>query len=71
MICAGYTRNGEYVNEKSLCLGDSGRPLVQATTGILMGVMSFVVAPGCGGFGAPGVFANVANLKKFIVQSMG
>lgn len=65
MICAGYTKDGEFENNRSPCSGDSGGPLVDTGSGAIVGVTSWGLA-GCGADGAPSVFARVGSLRNFI-----
>ncbi|PSN49650.1 hypothetical protein C0J52_14795 [Blattella germanica] len=62
MICAAVENGG-----KDSCQGDSGKPLV--ADGRLTGVVSWGV--GCGSPGYPGVYANVASLRDFVVSETG
>lgn len=65
MVCAGYTKDGHYENEKSPCIGDSGGPLINAGSDVVVGVVSWGLL-GCGRDGAPTVFARVGSLRSFI-----
>lgn len=69
MVCAGFTEDGFYVNDHDSCPGDSGGPLADSNTDILMGVVSFGLP--CGAHGAPGVYANIASLREYIDENMG
>ncbi|KAH8410118.1 hypothetical protein KR009_006292, partial [Drosophila setifemur] len=58
MVCA----NGE---KKDACQGDSGGPLV--ANGQLVGIVSW--GNGCAWSGYPGVYADVASLREWIVKT--
>lgn len=62
MLCAGHREGG-----KDACQGDSGGPLVARNA--LIGVVSWGI--GCGNPEFPGVYANVANLREWILNSSG
>lgn len=62
MICAGVPNGG-----KDSCQGDSGGPLISNNT--LYGIVSW--GYGCAEKGYPGVYGNVAALRKFIRQLTG
>jgi trypsin len=62
MICAAVTGGG-----KDACQGDSGGPLVAG--GTLVGIVSWGV--GCAEARYPGVYSNVAALRKFIIDESG
>nr|AID60347.1 trypsin-13 [Nilaparvata lugens] len=51
------------------CAGDSGSPLVNAKTGKQVGVMSWGIAK-CTAGRKPDVYANVANLREWIVDNL-
>lgn len=61
MICAGLDAGG-----KDSCYGDSGGPIVDATTGTVIGTVSW--GTGCALAGFPGVYARVGALRSFIDQ---
>ena len=58
MICA-------YSAEKGACQGDTGGPMVSG--GLLAGVVSW--GNGCAKPDFPGVYANIANLRSWIVET--
>ncbi|KAJ9597897.1 hypothetical protein L9F63_011263 [Diploptera punctata] len=62
MICAGAEQGG-----KDACQGDSGGPMVVDDE--LVGVVSWGV--GCANARYPGVYANVAILRSFVVENTG
>ncbi|PSN49651.1 hypothetical protein C0J52_14792 [Blattella germanica] len=62
MICAGLDEGG-----KDSCQGDSGGPLVVG--GTLAGIVSW--GAGCGFAGYPGVYANIAFMRDFILSETG
>ncbi|XP_074619287.1 uncharacterized protein LOC141878299 isoform X2 [Acropora palmata] len=66
MICAGRSQGG-----KGVCHGDSGGPLVCEFNGkwYLEGVTSWVGLP-CGAANKPAVYADVRNLKSWIIGKM-
>ena len=66
MICAGRSQGG-----KGVCSGDSGGPLVCEFNGkwYLEGVTSWVGLP-CGAANKPAVYADVRNLKSWIIGKM-
>jgi len=59
MICAGVAAGG-----KDSCSGDSGGPIIDATTGELIGVVSW--GSGCAQAGFSGVYARVGNFVTYI-----
>ncbi|KAJ8114163.1 hypothetical protein OPT61_g3887 [Boeremia exigua] len=67
MICAGYI--DDYENNKDTCSGDSGGPLIDTDTGVIVGVVSWGSAQ-CGGDGYVGVYASVGHLRDFIDSHM-
>jgi secreted trypsin-like serine protease len=62
MICAAVQGGG-----KDACQGDSGGPL--AVEGKLAGIVSW--GAGCAEPGYPGVYSNVAVLRRFIITETG
>jgi trypsin len=62
MICAGVPGGG-----KDACQGDSGGPLV--VDGQLVGIVSWGV--GCAEADFPGVYSNVATLRRFVTEETG
>ena len=71
MLCAGYAKP-MYL---SPCEGDSGDPIVDSTTGVLMGTVSFAGSPIYGygrydGHREPEVYSNIANLRGYIDENM-
>jgi trypsin len=69
MVCAGYTKDGEYVNDRSPCNGDSGGPLVDTDTGVMVGIINWGLG-GCGTDGYPTVYARVGKLRSFLDKHM-
>lgn len=63
MICTGLKEGG-----KSACYGDSGGPVVDAATGILIGIVSW--GNGCARPDGPSVHTRVANYVDFIKKYM-
>lgn len=63
MFCAGFKEGG-----KDACLGDSGGPIIDADTGVLIGTTSWGV--GCAAPDAYGVYARVANYIDFINSNL-
>ena len=59
MFCAGYANGG-----KDSCSGDSGGPIIEASTGTLVGTVSWGV--GCAEAGKPGVYARLGNYVNYI-----
>ena len=66
MICAGRSQGG-----KGVCHGDSGGPFVCEFNGkwYLEGVTTWVGLP-CGAGNKPTVYADVRNLKSWIIGKM-
>ena len=62
MICAAVSGGG-----KDACQGDSGGPLV--VNGVLVGIVSWGLS--CALADYPGVYSNVATLKKFVTEQTG
>lgn len=61
MVCAGE-------EGKDACQEDSGGPLYEDETGIVVGVVSW--GEGCGEAGFPGVYAHVGGFLDFIEENM-
>ncbi|CAG9091607.1 unnamed protein product [Plutella xylostella] len=59
MICAGTAAGG-----RDSCQGDSGGPAVMDSNRVQVGVVSFGI--GCARAGYPGVYTNVAAVRRFI-----
>lgn len=59
MFCAGYDEGG-----KDSCSGDSGGPIIDASTGVLIGLVSW--GQGCAEAGYAGVYARVGNYVTYI-----
>jgi len=62
MICAAYSQGGV-----DSCQGDSGGPLFDASTGVQYGVVSWGF--GCALAGRPGVYAEVALYRSWILSN--
>merc|ERR1711971_426568 len=70
MICAGDDDGGE-----SICMGDSGGPLIVSKsstddTAVVIGASSFVAEVGCGAKDLPSVYAYVTNYLDWIQPKM-
>ncbi|KAF7895039.1 hypothetical protein EAF00_006853 [Botryotinia globosa] len=63
MWCAGYAAGG-----KDSCSGDSGGPIIDATTGVLQGLVSF--GQGCAEPDFAGVYARVGNYITYINSNL-
>ncbi|KAH9893773.1 serine endopeptidase [Xylariomycetidae sp. FL2044] len=59
MFCAGYDAGG-----KDSCSGDSGGPIINKSSGVLVGLVSW--GQGCAEAGYAGVYANVGALLTWI-----
>ncbi|KAH8597904.1 putative trypsin [Bisporella sp. PMI_857] len=59
MFCAGLTAGG-----KDSCSGDSGGPIIDASTGVLIGLVSW--GQGCAEAGYPGVYTRLGNYVTWI-----
>ncbi|KAH8808584.1 trypsin-like cysteine/serine peptidase domain-containing protein [Xylogone sp. PMI_703] len=59
MFCAGLTQGG-----KDSCSGDSGGPIIDASSGVLVGLVSW--GQGCAEAGFPGVYTRLGNYVDFI-----
>jgi trypsin len=65
MFCAGFPAGG-----KDSCSGDSGGPIVDCATKVLLGLVSW--GNGCAEPNAPGVYSNIgeAALNDFITANL-
>jgi trypsin len=65
MFCAGLSQGG-----KDSCQGDSGGPIVNKSSRVQLGVVSW--GEGCAAAGAPGVYSNVglASMNSFITSNL-
>jgi trypsin len=65
MFCAGLTQGG-----KDSCQGDSGGPIINTSTKVQVGVVSW--GEGCAAAGAPGVYSNLglASMNSFITSNL-
>ncbi|KAA8567096.1 hypothetical protein MFRU_007g02030 [Monilinia fructicola] len=63
MWCAGLAAGG-----KDSCSGDSGGPIIDATTGVLEGTVSW--GQGCAEAGYAGVYARVGNYVTYINSNL-
>ncbi|XP_047546045.1 CLIP domain-containing serine protease B9-like [Vanessa atalanta] len=63
-FCAGVPEGG-----KDSCQGDSGGPAVETNTGTQLGIVSF--GSGCARPGTPGVYTNVAKVRRWIKTNSG
>jgi trypsin len=59
MFCAGLAAGG-----KDSCSGDSGGPIIDAATGVLIGTVSW--GQGCAEAGYAGVYSRVGNYVTYI-----
>ncbi|EHK98516.1 putative Trypsin [Glarea lozoyensis 74030] len=59
MFCAGLAAGG-----KDSCSGDSGGPIINTSTGVLIGVVSW--GQGCAEAGFPGVYTRLGNYVTWI-----
>lgn len=59
MFCAGLAAGG-----KDSCSGDSGGPIIDTATGVLIGLVSW--GQGCAEAGFAGVYARVGNYVNYI-----
>ena len=59
MWCAAVAGGG-----KDSCQGDSGGPIVDANTGVQLGVVSW--GDGCARAGIPGVYTRLGNYVDYI-----
>lgn len=63
-FCAGLDQGG-----KDSCQGDSGGPIVDPTSKILYGLVSW--GQGCAEAGKPGIYTDVGDVLDFIKSNMG
>ncbi|XP_046979073.1 trypsin-7-like [Vanessa cardui] len=63
-FCAGVPEGG-----KDSCQGDSGGPAVETDSGTQLGIVSF--GSGCARPGTPGVYTNVAKVRRWIKTNSG
>jgi trypsin len=54
---------------KDSCSGDSGGPIINTSTGVLIGVVSW--GQGCAEAGFPGVYTRLGNYVNFINANLG
>jgi len=59
MFCAGLPQGG-----KDSCSGDSGGPIVDASTGVLLGLVSW--GQGCAEAGFAGVYSRLGNYVDYV-----
>jgi trypsin len=59
MFCAGLAAGG-----KDSCSGDSGGPIVDASTGVLLGLVSW--GQGCAEAGFAGVYSRLGNYVTYV-----
>lgn len=65
MFCAGNIEINRTEIDESSCVGDSGGPIVEADTGILIGVVSRGYIT-CDKGGFPTMYTRVGKFRKFI-----
>jgi trypsin len=65
MFCAGLTQGG-----KDSCQGDSGGPIINTSSRVQLGVVSW--GEGCAAAGAPGVYSNLgqAGMASFVAANL-
>lgn len=65
MFCAGLTQGG-----KDSCQGDSGGPIINTSSKIQLGIVSW--GEGCAAAGAPGVYTNLGNsgIASFVSSNL-
>ena len=63
-FCAGLDQGG-----KDSCQGDSGGPIVDPSTKVLYGLVSW--GQGCAEAGKPGIYTDVGDVLDFITANLG